>query len=456
MAGRPPWRPRGPRSRDDASSDFVFRSVTTLGTWDPTATNERRTFIADPDKCSFPGGPQGLNGYLYVDTRRSLLAFVVVTPSGKTYRALLHVKDVFGMMAADAPRGRLFIETHRPPRLYRLVTNQNEWLDEWGELQTNNVPRGDAGAEPPPSGAELWEEWLAGVGAGPSPACTLAHGHVWGGDHWDRVLEVTTGGGFGGRNVMLVEIFEDERPVGDLLAALRRLHLLPTYPEGVSEPEPPVVVPHPSLEQPHSAGWHSLVTVMEGMRETAHVPFALEFSVHALLSSGVLRPTLLDGEFAFRFMEIALNSDNEWRPQDVEAALLALSQRSRHEPISDVSEIRDAIRAASVARVAGIKSSPAFLFDDGRVDPRVFVMRRATVTPLRILFHAPEPTVANRVLRKFRRHASHFMRVTFSEENLGSFAPQDQARRAWRGHVPFSSLFSSFRSHFCIGGPGSP
>ncbi|CAK4705752.1 hypothetical protein LEN26_016038 [Aphanomyces euteiches] len=54
------------------------------------------------------------------------------------------------------------------------------------------------------------------------------------------------------------------------------------------------------------------------------------------------------------------------------------------------------------------------------LDGFVPMVRRVLVTPLRVLPDAPEPDMANRVLRSFQSHLDRFVRVTFVDENYAS------------------------------------
>ncbi|OQR94265.1 RNA-directed RNA polymerase [Achlya hypogyna] len=141
-----------------------------------------------------------------------------------------------------------------------------------------------------------------------------------------------------------------------------------------------------------------------------HLPFTLRYALHVLLTHDAL-------VFAHR-------SDAEvvaalLPPTTPATHVLAFLQSPTRHATDSLSAFLDWLETPPVVDLLDEAFAPLEAYGPDAAPATILHVRRALVTPLRIVVEPPDVDVSNRVLRMYAAHVDRFLRVSFVDENFG-------------------------------------
>lgn len=143
-------------------------------------------------------------------------------------------------------------------------------------------------------------------------------------------------------------------------------------------------------------------------------PFELKFQLQKLSQNGCLTPGRVM-ELLPQVLEI-MNRIGGANAADVVRKLHF--QIPFAGPQTDVSELRLPALVELMTKSENLTQTEGIYADEVKKQhEHVVMVYRATVTPAGTYLYGPEPEVTNRVLRKYSKYTSYFMRVSFFEED---------------------------------------
>jgi len=143
-------------------------------------------------------------------------------------------------------------------------------------------------------------------------------------------------------------------------------------------------------------------TLNDLRKDFKRASFKLKYILEVFISQN---DYFLDGKIDSSFTDIINKMDPHDLTPVLERLTLVLQRSSRYQ-----SSIVDILKNILLKYNKPIDVNPTSL------DDRIVLIRRATVTPLRIIYHFPEPFFSNRVIRNY--DPNKFIRLRFCDEDM--------------------------------------
>jgi RNA-dependent RNA polymerase len=137
-----------------------------------------------------------------------------------------------------------------------------------------------------------------------------------------------------------------------------------------------------------------------------HLPFAVQYQLEACISQGCLHESSLSTPWLLHLLALdidpATGRDDPKYPRATKLLEKVLESKQRFYDPMDVFQFGQ---------------DPGSNKKQKKIPHYCTLVRSATVTPTTIYFNSPSVDTSNRVIRKFRDHEDHFMRVKFRDES---------------------------------------
>lgn len=179
-----------------------------------------------------------------------------------------------------------------------------------------------------------------------------------------------------------------------------------------------------TLDTPLIAKWSFAVDMeylMKALGDRHKVPFELRFQLQRLAQNGSLAPSRV-----YRLLQNISDEITEVNAKTFSDAVYQLyAQIPFPGPNADSSDFT-AETLMEMVREKSQHIGHGFSYADTmEAYEHLVLVHKATVTPTRIYLDGPAPEVKNRVLRKYAAYSSHFLSVSFTDED-GEFLRYDR------------------------------
>ena len=164
---------------------------------------------------------------------------------------------------------------------------------------------------------------------------------------------------------------------------------------------------------------------------TRSLSFPIRFQLLRLLQSSV-PPGLIIG-LLFVAMKLTLNYSQHVVSESIRSFTRTLPFLA---PGEDVKQFDFSAMAQELQNVCFTTESQRTLYEKIMATPHMLLVYRAQISPCTVVLSGPYPETSNRVLRRYKDHIEHFLRVSFTDEDGDQF---------WNeGHTDTSKCFERF------------
>lgn len=172
----------------------------------------------------------------------------------------------------------------------------------------------------------------------------------------------------------------------------------------ISDTPPLVLAPNrepelwPVLKEWHSEdSWSQYLGAME-----SHVPFDVRYQLEVCISQNILSEYNIGREFVGKLLELSEIKDMGHSRARLVLEYAADQGRRIFDPMSLFQN----------------KNALEYLPATVKLPPHCTLVRKATITPTRIIYNTPTVETTNRVLRQYKYHQDNFLRIQVTDEML--------------------------------------
>ncbi|KAB8342826.1 hypothetical protein FH972_022424 [Carpinus fangiana] len=169
------------------------------------------------------------------------------------------------------------------------------------------------------------------------------------------------------------------------------------------------------------------------------VPFLLRFQLQRLVQNGYMNPA--------RVFELAVGMKDLVKKYHVFAIVEAIRSVAHRLPYMapgiSVTQFHPKEILKSLSSVAAAFVAKGTIYELAKKHTHLALIHKVIVTPCNLYLEGPELEAKNRVLRKYPRHAEHFIRVSFLDENQQNVQYETRLNRDDVFRSRFSKILDS-------------